>query len=1040
MSSFITESIYNIEKMNDIINLIKKLNKSLEFEVSINQKYGITISQYLDIVKYLIKISNKNVIIEDSLDISYNNYRISVYEIDYINQIISNISRRSNHTIFSILANNILNQENNKIKIINKIKNPKNIIDILEYDLRIRLSEEKKIDNQEIKKLTILEETERNKIFYRYKHRLSYLVKCKKDFDIRIDITEIRQHTTINKLNNSQKKYELEVEIIQHTNIIDTTIVYNLLFFEIYKLQCILQKSNKIITISEKEIVVKQMKKLLLFNVNNESKDLPGMQSVSLENQHVASDITTQYSVTDKADGERYFLMIYNQKLFLISNNLDVKELKLEKYNINNYDNTIIDGEYVYLPDYNKYLFLAFDILMIAGIDVRPELILENRLIQLGTVLKECFNVENTYIKIPTTINNISEILEFYKRTIIKHFNELNLKLQNNNIVIMGKIFIIPLGLYNSEIYAYSDLIWSLYTSNTMIKCPYNLDGMIYTPLKQKYTRITKEIKYQIYKWKPPSHNSIDFYIEFVKNEETGQILNVYDNSYGVDFEDAIEYNKIDKNDSGTLDDETKYKVNNSIYRICNLYVGSNNNNIEQPIPFGKEYNLNIAHLYIKDNEVRDIENNIIQDKTVVEFSYNNNPLLPHPFRWIALRTRYDKTEFVYKYKRKYGNNEKIANKIWNSIMLPFTINDIKILADENKYVSYMNNNIKTRITKEDIVKERSSNIYYQIQTSLTTPMRNFHNFIKSNIIFIYCREKTRKLDHLEIGMGRGGELLKLYHAKVNSIVGLDVDYEGIYSATDGVISRYTTMKRKMPNFPKSTFLIADAGIKLNYVDQEKSMGIISEENKKTIQKIFGNNDVDKEHSTFDIFSCQFMLHYLFKTNETWNNFCYNINKYLNKNGYLLITTLDGNLIHKSFINNKITQYYTDNGKKKKLFEFVKLYNETDISQTGLAIDYFNASFMMENSYRTEYIIEPNFLIRQLETNCNMILIDTDSFENQFYVHKHFFENIIKYEANNKTKKFFENIKEFYNFDDEINKNSFELTKLHRYFIFQKIK
>ena len=233
--------------------------------------------------------------------------------------------------------------------------------------------------------------------------------------------------------------------------------------------------------------------------------------------------------------------------------------------------------------------------------------------------------------------------------------------------------------------------------------------------------------------------------------------------------------------------------------------------------------------------------------------------------------------------------------------MLPFTINDIKILADESKYNIYMNNTIKTRITKQDIVKERSSNVYYQIQSNLSAPMRNFHNFIKSNIIYIYCSEKTHKLDHLEIGIGRGGELLKLYHAKVNSIVGLDVDYEGIYSATDGVISRYTTMKRKMPNFPKSTFLIADAGIKLNYNDQEKNMGSISDENKATIKKIFGTTETDTNFSTFDIFSCQFMLHYLFKTNEIWNNFCFNVNKYLKPNGYLLITTMDGNLLNNSF-------------------------------------------------------------------------------------------------------------------------------------------
>ena len=95
---------------------------------------------------------------------------------------------------------------------------------------------------------------------------------------------------------------------------------------------------------------------------------------------------------------------------------------------------------------------------------------------------------------------------------------------------------------------------------------------------------------------------------------------------------------------------------------------------------------------------------------------------------------------------------------------------------------------------------------------------------------------------------------------------------------------------------------------------------------------------------------------------------------------------------------------------------------------------------MIENTYQPEYIIDPDFLINELESKCNMILLDTDSFGNQFNMYRYFFENIADYEANEKTNSYFMKIKEFYNFDNDVNKNSFELTKLNRYFIFQKIK
>ena len=55
-------------------------------------------------------------------------------------------------------------------------------------------------------------------------------------------------------------------------------------------------------------------------NENNSAKDLPGMQSESLENQHVSGELTNNYTVTDKADGEREFIIIMDGNLYSISN------------------------------------------------------------------------------------------------------------------------------------------------------------------------------------------------------------------------------------------------------------------------------------------------------------------------------------------------------------------------------------------------------------------------------------------------------------------------------------------------------------------------------------------------------------------------------------------------------------------------------------------------------------------------------------------------------------------------------------------------
>ena len=58
--------------------------------------------------------------------------------------------------------------------------------------------------------------------------------------------------------------------------------------------------------------------------------------------------------------------------------------------------------------------------------------------------------------------------------------------------------------------------------------------------------------------------------------------------------------------------------------------------------------------------------------------------------------------------------------------------------------------------------------------------------------MFSTRREQGGKITRqsiLDIGCGRGGDILKMYHARIGEYVGSDVDFEGIYSSSDGAIS-----------------------------------------------------------------------------------------------------------------------------------------------------------------------------------------------------------------------------------------------------------
>ena len=83
--------------------------------------------------------------------------------------------------------------------------------------------------------------------------------------------------------------------------------------------------------------------------------------------------------------------------------------------------------------------------------------------------------------------------------------------------------------------------------------------------------------------------------------------------------------------------------------------VGDNIGNTEIPSPFLKKEKNDIAYFPLKDGYIRDIEGNIVISDTVIEITYNHLSNLPHQYRWNILRTRWDKTESVNRFKKKYG-------------------------------------------------------------------------------------------------------------------------------------------------------------------------------------------------------------------------------------------------------------------------------------------------------------------------------------------------------------------------------------------------
>ena len=162
---------------------------------------------------------------------------------------------------------------------------------------------------------------------------------------------------------------------------------------------------------------------------------------------------------------------------------------------------------------------------------------------------------------------------------------------------------------------------------------------------------------------------------------------------------------------------------------------------------------------------------------------------------------------------------------------IPAVMNRLKKSLKDNITVS--KKNIKeiaesANVIDSDVIRTKE-NAYYQKKTQLAHPMRQLHNFIKSDIIYTYCHpmyQNNKQLSVLDIACGRGGDTLKFYYAMVAFYVGIDIDKEGLISAVDGAISRYNQFRKKHPNFPKMYFIQADATALLNTESQKNALNV----------------------------------------------------------------------------------------------------------------------------------------------------------------------------------------------------------------------
>jgi SAM-dependent methyltransferase len=657
---------------------------------------------------------------------------------------------------------------------------------------------------------------------------------------------------------------------------------------------------------------------------------------------NTAPCILRDFSVTDKADGDRKMLFIAgNSKIYFITSNMRIQytgALCKEKELLG----LLIDGEHILYDKKKKYinLYAAFDIYFISGRSTR----LLPFVIEKGhcryRLLQDKIEKLNQYIEYET-----KERLDIKTKRFAVSTDELSIQ----------------------------ECCESLFA--TMDTYPYNTDGLIFTSNKlgvgveEVGDNKIKNYKYtwkHSFKWKPPEYNTIDFLVKIKKtygdkdeiknifspetqNVEQFKILNLY-----VGWDESMHgfsnpQDMLFRGDIPTLHSERKGLT-------PQLFVPS--------LPYDE--NAHITYLPLKNDtsgtqNMFTEEEEIIDTDTIVEFKYefNDNVFM----RWKPLRVRYDKTAEYKNTNSIFGNAFHVANSNWQTIHNPITK---EMLVDK-----------ELRLTMDDI---DDKDVYYNKATgpSKTVNLRDFHNmYVKKVLIDIVSNETTNLID---FAVGKAGDLQKWIHAHIKFVLGIDISKDNIHNKKDGACARYIGVKQKNKQTPDALFIQGDSSkLIINSLTTDEPLVDEPEEDKKSkfvLKQVLGVGKADEKYGKylakqfgvakqFDVGSIQFALHYMFENKFTLHNFLKNVSDLIKPGGYFIGTCYDGSKIFSMLDDVEENESKDIFVGSKKIWSVIKKYDNTQFQETlGLKIGVYQETI---NKVFDEYLVDFRYLVELME-------------------------------------------------------------------------
>ena len=743
-------------------------------------------------------------------------------------------------------------------------------------------------------------------------------------------------------------------------------------------------------------------------------KDFVGPSSYTLQVENIVPEnksssvpnIRSNYTVTEKADGERKLLYIAeNGRLYLIDTNMNVIFTGAMTNERGLYD-SLIDGEHIKYDKKHNFINLygAFDIYYVRKKSVREYAFVYSQE-EMEKMASEPAVQETGPKAMVRTGEPVKEKVSEQERMrqqrllILKKCMEL---LRPVSIMDQGQKPGTGTGTgpepapesSNSEpspcrflarckeFYMASPDMTIFQACSTILSnvsdglFQYNTDGLIFTPTNTGVGSdkvgfagpVYKSTWDQSLKWKPAEFNTIDFLVS-VKKDKNGkdEIHNIFEEGRNITGVQTITQYKtlilrcgFDERKHGFLNPKQDL-IDNKIPSPSDL----DNSEPYKPVPFRPTNpydpqacycNVMVIETGNRDLIMKTEENEYFEEDMIVEFRYDKSKT--GAWAWIPLRVRYDKTAELRSGLRNYGNAYHVANSNWTSIHSPIT----------NEMISSGLNIPEFAAGDEDVYYNKSSK-----ETS-TRSLRDFHNlYVKRKLII---GTSARKDTLIDFAVGKGGDLPKWIHGNLGYVFGIDISKDNINNNLDGACARYLNQSRKNRDMPGAMFVVGNSGLNIR-----SGEAFSTDKDKQIVKAIFGSGPKDRQllgegvyqnygigHDGFQISSVQFALHYFFDRATTLHEFVRNVAECTKMGGYFIGTCYDGKTVFKLLRRKLRGEGITIMRGDRKIYEITREYEESGFPDDELSLGYaVNVYQESINKIFREYLVNFDYFVRIME-------------------------------------------------------------------------